>query len=140
LRDARLLPARAWAWRPRRRRSRGRCSWVAGTITSSDRVAIETPRGLVWFASRRSRRLPAGAWRRRGSRMSTAAGTGHAPSAVYEEPPEVEDPLRDLVAEPAPDLVASGQAHLLGNYRQAPIVLDRGRGCEVWDTTGRRYL
>src|SRR5262245_7397942 len=72
--------------------------------------------------------------------MSTAAGTGHAPSAVYEDPPEVEDPLHGLVAEPAPDLVALGQARLLGNYRQAPIVLDRGSGCVVWDTTGRRYL
>jgi len=26
------------------------------------------------------------------------------------------------------------------NYRQAPIVLERGRGCEVWDRAGRRYL
>src|SRR6185295_425985 len=42
---------------------------------------------------------------------------------------------------PAADsLVAVGQRRLLGNYRQAPIVLDRGKGCEVWDTEGRRYL
>src|SRR4051812_28498795 len=26
------------------------------------------------------------------------------------------------------------------NYRQAPIVLERGRGCEVWDRAGTRYL
>src|SRR5690242_1788608 len=26
------------------------------------------------------------------------------------------------------------------NYRQAPIVLERGRGCEVWDRAGKRYL
>src|SRR5262245_48717375 len=39
-----------------------------------------------------------------------------------------------------PDLLATAQARLLGNYRQAPIVLDHGRGCEVWDTQGRRYL
>jgi acetylornithine/N-succinyldiaminopimelate aminotransferase len=37
-------------------------------------------------------------------------------------------------------LLAVGQRRLLGNYRQAPIVLDRGKGCEVWDTQGRRYL
>ena len=37
-------------------------------------------------------------------------------------------------------LLALGQRRLLGNYRQAPIVLDRGRGSEVWDTQGRRYL
>ena len=38
------------------------------------------------------------------------------------------------------DLLAVGQKRLLGNYRQAPFVLDHGRGCEVWDTAGRRYL
>lgn len=38
------------------------------------------------------------------------------------------------------DLVALGQRRLLGNYRQAPIALERGRGSEVWDTHGRRYL
>jgi acetylornithine/N-succinyldiaminopimelate aminotransferase len=40
------------------------------------------------------------------------------------------------------------QAELLGladrvlvkNYRQQPIVLERGRGCEVWDAAGTRYL
>ena len=26
------------------------------------------------------------------------------------------------------------------NYRQQPMVLERGRGCEVWDHTGKRYL
>jgi acetylornithine/N-succinyldiaminopimelate aminotransferase len=34
----------------------------------------------------------------------------------------------------------AGQRRLLGTYRQAPIVLDRGRGCELFDTQGRRYL
>src|SRR5712671_4246105 len=37
-------------------------------------------------------------------------------------------------------LLAIGQRRLLGNYRQAPFVLERGKGCEVWDTQGRRYL
>jgi acetylornithine/N-succinyldiaminopimelate aminotransferase len=37
-------------------------------------------------------------------------------------------------------LLSTGQKRLLGNYRQAPLVLDRGKGCEVWDTEGRRYL
>src|SRR5262245_39099419 len=40
----------------------------------------------------------------------------------------------------ADPLLALGQKRLLGNYRQAPIVLDRGKGCEVFDTEGRRYL
>jgi predicted acetylornithine/succinylornithine family transaminase len=30
--------------------------------------------------------------------------------------------------------------HLIQNYRQAPIVLARGRGAELWDTDGKRYL
>lgn len=28
----------------------------------------------------------------------------------------------------------------LGNYRPAPVVFDRGRGCELWDVEGKRYL
>lgn len=39
------------------------------------------------------------------------------------------DPLLDIASK-----------HLLGNYRQAPFVLDRGQGCELFDTQGRRYL
>jgi acetylornithine/N-succinyldiaminopimelate aminotransferase len=37
-------------------------------------------------------------------------------------------------------LVATAQAYLYPNYRQAPMVLVRGRGSEVWDATGKRYL
>ncbi len=40
----------------------------------------------------------------------------------------------------AEPLLATAQRRLLGNYRQAAFVLDRGRGCEVFDTEGRRYL
>jgi acetylornithine/N-succinyldiaminopimelate aminotransferase len=40
----------------------------------------------------------------------------------------------------ADPLLGLAQKRLLGNYRQAPFVLDRGRGCEVFDTEGRRYL
>ena len=38
------------------------------------------------------------------------------------------------------ELLASGAAHLLGNYRQAPMVLVRGRGCFVEDSDGKQYL
>jgi acetylornithine/N-succinyldiaminopimelate aminotransferase len=38
------------------------------------------------------------------------------------------------------DLLAAAQRLLLSNYRQAPIVISRGEGCTLWDTTGRRYL
>jgi acetylornithine/N-succinyldiaminopimelate aminotransferase len=38
------------------------------------------------------------------------------------------------------DLEKLGESRLVGNYRQAPFVLERGQGSEVWDTEGRRYL
>jgi acetylornithine/N-succinyldiaminopimelate aminotransferase len=38
------------------------------------------------------------------------------------------------------DLVASAAAHLYPNYRQPPFVLSRGKGTEVWDLDGKRYL
>jgi acetylornithine/N-succinyldiaminopimelate aminotransferase len=49
--------------------------------------------------------------------------------------------LRVAAMEPsAPELVASAAAHLYPNYRQPPVVLTRGRGTEVWDVDGKRYL
>jgi acetylornithine/N-succinyldiaminopimelate aminotransferase len=38
------------------------------------------------------------------------------------------------------DLLALAERVLVKNYRQQPIVLERGRGCEVWDRAGVRYL
>ncbi len=38
------------------------------------------------------------------------------------------------------DLLALAERVLVKNYRQQPIVLERGRGCEVWDAAGTRYL
>jgi len=38
------------------------------------------------------------------------------------------------------ELLAVADQVLVKNYRQQPIVLDRGRGCEVWDRAGTRYL
>ena len=38
------------------------------------------------------------------------------------------------------DLLALADRVLVKNYRQQPIVLERGRGCEVWDRAGTRYL
>jgi acetylornithine/N-succinyldiaminopimelate aminotransferase len=57
--------------------------------------------------------------------MTTAAALGAAGAATPQE---------------AEDLVALGQKRLVGNYRQAPFALERGRGVELWDTEGRRYL
>lgn len=38
------------------------------------------------------------------------------------------------------ELVETAERFLYPNYRQPPLVLDRGRGCEVWDRSGKRYL
>jgi len=37
-------------------------------------------------------------------------------------------------------LIALAEKHLYPNYRQPPCVFVRGRGCEVWDKAGKRYL
>ncbi|MBP6628277.1 MAG: aspartate aminotransferase family protein [Kofleriaceae bacterium] len=39
-----------------------------------------------------------------------------------------------------PDLLALASRVLVQNYRQQPIVLRSGRGVELWDAAGRRYL
>ena len=38
------------------------------------------------------------------------------------------------------ELLALAEQVFVQNYRQQPIVLERGRGCEVWDHAGTRYL
>lgn len=38
------------------------------------------------------------------------------------------------------ELIERGKKVLLGNYKQQPIVVDRGEGGVVWDVDGRRYL
>jgi acetylornithine/N-succinyldiaminopimelate aminotransferase len=37
-------------------------------------------------------------------------------------------------------LMAIAKRHLVQNYKQQPMVLARGEGCEVWDVEGKRYL
>ena len=37
-------------------------------------------------------------------------------------------------------LLALAGQHLYPNYRQPPCVFVRGKGCEVWDKSGKRYL
>jgi acetylornithine/N-succinyldiaminopimelate aminotransferase len=61
--------------------------------------------------------------------MSTAVPSASAPAGASAGASAGAEPL-----------LAVAQKRLLGNYRQAPFVLDRGRGCELFDTEGRRYL
>jgi acetylornithine/N-succinyldiaminopimelate aminotransferase len=37
-------------------------------------------------------------------------------------------------------LLALAERYLYPNYRPGPFVLERGRGCELWDVEGKRYL
>jgi acetylornithine/N-succinyldiaminopimelate aminotransferase len=37
-------------------------------------------------------------------------------------------------------LLGVARRHLVQNYRQQPVILARGDGCEVWDVRGKRYL
>ncbi|MBI2894555.1 MAG: aspartate aminotransferase family protein [Deltaproteobacteria bacterium] len=37
-------------------------------------------------------------------------------------------------------LLEAAERYLTRNYRPAPVVFARGRGCELWDVDGRRYL
>jgi hypothetical protein len=52
---------------------------------------------------------------------------------------------RGMVREPVMnasqgELVESAARTLYPNYRQPPLVLERGKGTEVWDVSGKRYL
>ncbi len=38
------------------------------------------------------------------------------------------------------ELVELAQRYLYPNYRQPPLVMSRGKGCEIWDEGGKRYL
>ncbi|CAN5449478.1 acetylornithine transaminase [soil metagenome] len=40
----------------------------------------------------------------------------------------------------SPELLASAKKRLYGNYKPAPFVVERGRGCEVFDVDGKRAL
>src|SRR5690606_41232218 len=41
---------------------------------------------------------------------------------------------------PQQALIELGEAHFVRNYRQQPVVLERGEGVRVWDKEGRSYL
>ncbi len=45
-----------------------------------------------------------------------------------------------MTAHTQADLLATAGEVFIKNYRQQPIVLAKGAGCEVWDVAGRRYL
>ena len=40
----------------------------------------------------------------------------------------------------APTVVELEKQYLLQNYARYPLVLHRGKGCYVYDTSGKRYL
>src|SRR3974390_2383957 len=46
-------------------------------------------------------------------------------------------PVQDTLAQPIMDLE---KQYLLQNYARYPLVLARGKGCYLYDTSGKRYL
>ena len=36
--------------------------------------------------------------------------------------------------------MSASMPHVMNTYGRLPVALSHGRGCEVWDTRGRRYL
>jgi acetylornithine/N-succinyldiaminopimelate aminotransferase len=58
--------------------------------------------------------------------------------------PLVPAPTHAAVADPSASVsqrwMDQAKAHLLGNYKQQPIVLERGQGSRVWDAEGKAYL
>src|SRR5262245_16923994 len=48
----------------------------------------------------------------------------------------VSPPTSSAAITSAESLLALGQKRLVANYRQPPFVLERGRGCELFDTEG----
>lgn len=51
-----------------------------------------------------------------------------------------QQPENEIPKPKSSGVIDRAKAHLLQNYKQAPIVLARGQGCYVWDVDGRRYL
>lgn len=69
-----------------------------------------------------------------GRPSAQAAGGSGGPEAEERAP---EDGERRRTQD---DLVEIGRRRLLGNYRQAPVVFAHGKGSELFDVEGRRYL
>ncbi|MBV9508114.1 MAG: aspartate aminotransferase family protein [Acidobacteriia bacterium] len=49
-------------------------------------------------------------------------------------------PIHSTVEDAAQNIMHLEQQYLLQNYARYPLVLERGKGCYVYDTAGRRYL
>jgi ornithine--oxo-acid transaminase len=44
------------------------------------------------------------------------------------------------MSESAERIIAQEGRYGAGNYATLPVVLTRGKGCQVWDVDGQRYL
>lgn len=61
-------------------------------------------------------------------------------SATPQAASENAGPPNEGAQKSSAELLAIAQARLYPNYKPAPMVLARGRGCEVFDVDGRRWL
>ena len=73
-----------------------------------------------------------------GSPASAAEPAEAGPSEAQPAPVGSIDPAAEQVDGAA--ILAAEKAHLLGVYARVPVLLMRGRGMQVWDADGRRYL
>ena len=48
--------------------------------------------------------------------------------------------METAVATPAASVIDLEAQYLFQNYARYPLVLHRGKGCYVYDTSGKRYL
>ncbi len=61
-------------------------------------------------------------------------------TATMNKPTDAAVPTTSSSTGQSAQWMEKAKAHLLQNYKQQPIVLERGLGCRVWDADGREYL
>ncbi len=61
-------------------------------------------------------------------------------TATMNKPTDAAVPTATTSSGQSAQWMEKAKAHLLQNYKQQPIVLERGLGCRVWDADGREYL
>ena len=61
-------------------------------------------------------------------------------TATMNQPNDAAVPTATTSSGQSAQWMEKAKAHLLQNYKQQPIVLERGLGCRVWDADGREYL
>ncbi len=121
--------------------ARGRFAYVGDSGNDAPCfAAFTTSIGVanVWMSRRKMAILPA--WvtaSERGAGFAEMARTLARLRRPLDGPGEPRHPPRMATQD---DLLADAHRYLYPNYKPAPFVLARGKGCEIFDVGGRRYL